>query len=97
MNQWEITIASINGLRNLIVQYRIVAMNNHWNTAAFGNEPLNCKMICQVFRAVKDCSPRIHNICQTQAPWTPVKSKKCLRGHKHQYSPTKMTKIEAIS
>ena len=96
MNQREVAIASINGLRNLIVQYLTVAMNNHWNTAVFGNVPLNCKMIHQLVRAVKDCSQKIYNICQTQAPWTPVKSRKRLRGHKHPYSPTKMTKFEAI-
>ena len=40
MNQREIAFPFINGLRTIIAQKLIVALNDHWNRAAFGNMSL---------------------------------------------------------
>ena len=41
MSQREIAISAINGLRIIIAQKLIVALNDHWNVAAFGSMSLN--------------------------------------------------------
>ena len=79
MNQRENAISSINGLRTIIAQKIIVALNEHWNVAAFGNMSLNYRMILLLVENVKNCSHRILNICQNQkgyVPWTQVEGKK---------------------
>ena len=90
MNQREITISSINGLRHVIVQKLILALNHHWNDAAFGKVSLNQEVTIQLIKIIKDYAQRMLLICQTQAnPWTLVKGKK--RFHDGEdYSPAKI-------
>ena len=77
MNQREIAIASINGLRHIIAQKVILALNKHWNEAAFGKISLNQEMILQLVKVIKVCSQKILQICQNQThPWILVKGKK---------------------
>ena len=94
MNQREITISVINGLRIIIAQKLIVALNDHWNVAAFGSMSLNHKMILQLVKLIKDCSHKIQSICQSQnIPWTKVQGKKRVHGNEDHPS-TKLRKLE---
>ena len=95
MNGREITISSINGLRNIMTQKLISVLNNHWNDAAFGRSELNWNMVLSITKTIKECSQRILRICKTQSnyiPWTEVRGKK----HFHNaetHSSTKSRKI----
>ena len=94
MNQREITISSINGLRHIIAQKAMLALNKHWNEAAFGKISLNQEMVIQLVKVIKDCDQKILQICQAQTnPWTLVKGKK--RYHTGEdYSLTKMRRSQ---
>ena len=94
MNQREIAISVINGLRTIIAQKLIVALNDHWNVAAFGSMSLNHRTILQLVKVIKDCSHKIQSICQSQnIPWTKVQGKK--RVHGNEDHPTaKLRKFE---
>ena len=98
MNQREIAISSINGLRTIIAQKLIVALNDHWNRAAFGHMSLNYRMILQLVKVIKDCSHRIQGVCQAQnshMPWTLVAQSKKRFGRNEDHSaPAKLRKIE---
>ena len=97
MNHREITLATINGLRIVMAQQIIAALNNHWNVAAFGKLSLNHKRVLQLLKIIKDCRQRIQSICQSQSnyvPWTHVRNKKRSHEHEEGQHPTKLPKIE---
>ena len=95
MNRREITISSINGLRNIMAQNLITVLNNHWNDAAFGRSELNMNMVLSITKTIKECGQRILSICKTQSnyiPWTEVRTKK--RSHNDEdHTSTKSRKI----
>ena len=93
MNQREIAISAINGLRIIIAQKLSVALNDHWNVAAFGNTSLNYRMILQLVKVIEDCSCKIQSICQSQnPPWIKVQGQKRILGNED--CPTKLKKIK---
>ena len=96
MSQHEISISSVNGLRAIIAQKLIVALNDHWNVAAFGRMSLNYKMVLNLVRVIKDCGHKIQSICQTHnnyMAWVKVKRKNHFCGDEdHPYA--KLRKIE---
>ena len=97
MNQREITLATINGLRTVMAQQIIAALNNHWNVAAFGKISLNHKRILQLLKIIKDCGQRIQSICQSQSnyvPWSHVRNKKRSREREGCQPPIKLQKME---
>ena len=97
MNQREIALASINGLRTVMAQQIIAALNNHWNVAAFGKISLNHKRILQLLKIIKDCGQRIQSICQSKSnyvPWSHERNKKRSREHGECQLPIELQKIE---
>ena len=96
MSQREITISSVNGLRTIIAQKLIAALNDHWNVAAFGGMSLNYKMVLHLVKVIKDCGHKIQSICQTQndyVAWTRVKRKNSFCGDEDPPS-AKLRKVE---
>ena len=99
MNQREITLATINGLRIVMAQQIIAALNNHWNVAAFGKLSLNHKRVLQLLKIIKDCGQRIKSICQSQSsyvPWTYVRNKRQSHEHEEGQHSIKLPKIEEV-
>ena len=95
MNRREITISSINGLRNIMTQKLISTLNNHWNDAAFGRSELNWNMVLSITKTIKECGQRILRICKAQPnyiPWNEVRGKKRLHNAETCMS-TKLRKI----
>ena len=68
MNQTEIAISAINGLRIIIAQKPIVALNDHWNVAAFGNTSLNYRMILQLVKLLKIVVAKFKVFASLRAP-----------------------------
>ena len=78
MNQREIAISSINGLRHIIAQKLILALNQHWNDAAYGKISLNQETVMSLVKTIKNCAQLILQTCQAQnhLPWNLVHGKK---------------------
>ena len=96
MSQREISISSVNGLRTIIAQKLIAALNDHWNVAALGRMSLNYKMVLHLVKVIKDCGLKIQSICQTHSnymAWTKVKRKNRFCGDEDHLS-AKLRKIE---
>ena len=47
----EIVIATINGLRHAMAWKLIKPLNEGWNAAAFGQQPLDCEMVLHQVKA----------------------------------------------
>ena len=83
----EIVIATINGLRHAMAWKLIKPLNEGWNAAAFGQQPLDREMVLHQVKAIKECSLKIIDVCQTQA--RECKKRRC---EIQEGPPTKMIK-----
>ena len=94
MNQREITISTINGLRHSMVLKLIGPLNKDWNDAAFNIKPMDWEKVSHHIKAIKDCSQKILVLCQVDGPWTRVKCNKKRFYPGKDFPPTKVRKIE---